>query len=337
MAGIKVVVTGATGNIGTSVVRALAADDGVASIHGLARRQASWRADKFELAAVDVSQDDLVPHLRDADVLIHLAWMFQPTHRPQVTWHNNVLGSIRVFEAAVEARVPNLVYASSIGAYSPGPDSGDAVDENWPTHGWPRAAYPMEKAYLERYLDHFEDTYPTMRVVRLRPGFSFKRASASQQRRLFAGRLVPGQLATPALIPMLPFPSGLRLQAVHSDDVAQAYRLAATGSVRGAFNVAAEPAVESAELAGLLRARPATVPAGPVRVALSAAWHLRAVPASPGLFDTVLRLPLMDCGRARTELGWTPEHSGLDALAEFLEGLREGAGMPTAPLAAQGS
>jgi hypothetical protein len=69
-----------------------------------------------------------------------------------------------------------------------------------------------------------------------------------------------------------------------------------------------------------------------VRAALSAAWTLGLVPASPQLFDLVLRIPIMDAGRARRELGWRPRASSLDALREFLRGLREGAGMETPPL-----
>jgi hypothetical protein len=57
------------------------------------------------------------------------------------------------------------------------------------------------------------------------------------------------------------------------------------------------------------------------------------VPASPDLFDAVLRLPLMIAGRATAELGWTPRYRSTEAVAEFLAGLRDGAGMPTPPLA----
>ncbi len=42
---------------------------------------------------------------------------------------------------------------------------------------------------------------------------------------------------------------------------------------------------------------------------------------------------LMDTSRAQAELGWTPRHSAVAALADFLAGLREGAGMDTPPLA----
>jgi hypothetical protein len=65
---------------------------------------------------------------------------------------------------------------------------------------------------------------------------------------------------------------------------------------------------------------------------MAAAWHLHLVPASPHLFDAVLRLPVMDVTRARTELGWSARHSSVDALAEFLDGLRQAAGMSTPPL-----
>jgi UDP-glucose 4-epimerase len=328
---MRVVVVGATGNIGTSVVSALAGEPAVTSVLGLARRLPGWTAEKAEWAAVDTSTDDLGSHLRGADAVIHLAWLFQPTHDHTITWRYNVIGAMRVFRAAAAAGVQTLVYASSVGAYSPGPKDR-AVDEGWPTDGWPGAAYTREKAYLERVLDAFEHEHPQMRVVRLRPGFVFKREAATGQRRLFAGPLVPGSLVRPGLIPVLPDLPGLRFQAVHSLDLADAFRRALLRPVRGAFNVAAEPVVGVPELARLLGARPVRLPTPVVRGALATAWRLHLVPASPGLFDAVLRLPVMDIGRAHRELEWQPKHSALDALDEFLAGLREGAGMDTPPL-----
>lgn len=327
----RIVIVGATGNVGSSVVRALSEDDGIGEIVGLARRTPQWSPAKTEWVAADIRHDDLEPLLRGANAVIQLAWLFQPTHDPRTTWETNVLGSIRVFDAVVRAGVPALVYASSVGAYSPGP--GRTVDESWPTDGWPEAAYCREKAYLERVLDTVEHDHPGTRVVRLRPGFIVKRESAAQQRRLFAGPLLPGSLVRPDLIPAVPELPGLRFQAVHSADAAEAYRLAAQGTARGAFNVAADPVIDARVLAALFDARVLRMSHRPVRAALATAWRLHLAPASPGLFDAVLRLPEMDTGRAREELGWSPRYSAVDALAEFLDGLRHGAGMSTPPLA----
>ncbi|RDD87811.1 SDR family oxidoreductase [Streptomyces parvulus] len=332
--GSRIVVTGATGNVGTSVVKLLSEDPEVGSVLGLARRIPGWTPERTEWAAVDLASDraDLDAHFAGADAVVHLAWAFQPTHDPATTWRTNVLGSIRVFEAVAAAGVPALVHASSVGAYSPGPKDR-AVDESWPTHGWPDAAYCREKAYLERTLDIFERDHPGIRVVRMRPAFLFKRESASEQRRIFGGRFLPGPAARPGALPFLPDIPGLRVQALHTDDAAHAYRLAVRSEdARGPYNLAAEPVVDAEVLAEMFGARPVRLPRTAARSAIAAAWGLRLLPASPHLFDAVLRLPLMDCTRARVELGWRATRSATEVLEEFLGGLREGAGADTAPM-----
>ena len=329
---VRVVVIGATGNVGTSVVRALGADDRITEIVGLARRVPTWNPPKTRFVAADITEHDLVPHLAGADAVVHLAWLFQPTHRPMVTWRNNVFGSIRVLQAVAASGVGSLVYASSIGAYSPGRNLEERVDESWPTHSTPTAGYGREKAYLERLLDIFEHDHGEVRVVRLRPAFIFKRSSASSQRRLFVGPFVPKGLLRPGRLPILPYPNGLRLQALHSADVADAYRLAVTSDVRGAFNVAADGVLDGPAVAKVLDARPLATPRPLVRAVVAAAWHARLAPADPKLVDLALDLPVMDTTRARVELGWRPRHSAEEALAELLVGLADGAGGPTPPL-----
>ncbi len=328
---MRVVITGATGNVGTSLVDLLSRDPAVESVVGLSRRRPGWSPAKTTWVEADVGRDDLAPIFGGADAVVHLAWLFQPTHDPLVTWRANTIGSLRVFQAVAEAGVTVLVHASSVGAYSPAEGSGP-VDETWPTHALPTAAYGREKSYVERALDIFEAARPQCRVVRLRPGFIFKRESASQQRRLFAGPLLPSFLGRPALIPLVPAMPGLEFQALHSEDAAEAYRLALLRDVRGAFNVAADPVLDPATLADLLGARPIGVPVAAARAVMAAAWHLHLIPAEPALLDLALSLPIMETTRARTELGWTPRHTATEAIAEFLAGLRTGAGMDTPPL-----
>lgn len=331
---MRVVVTGATGNVGTSLLEHLVADEQVSSVLGVARRAPAVTQPDVSWAEADVAVDDLTPLLDGAGVVVHLAWLFQPTHDPLVTWQANVIGSERVFNAAARARVGAVVHASSVGAYSPGAgDRSDRVDESWPTHSLPTAAYGREKGYVERLLDAFEARHPEIRVVRLRPGFVFQRASATQQRRLFAGPFVPGRLLEPGRLPLLPVPSGLRFQAVHSQDIAAAYHAAVVRDVTGAYNIAAEPVVDGEVLADLLGTKPVEVPRPLMRLALAAAWWAHLTPADPALADLALGLPLLDTSRARRDLDWSPRVNAVDAVGEMLEGLRTGAGLPTPPLA----
>ncbi|WP_028065893.1 NAD-dependent epimerase/dehydratase family protein [Solirubrobacter soli] len=329
---MKVVVTGATGNVGTSVVAALAADERVREIIGIARRMPAWRPPRTHWVSLDVERQDLRPWLKGADAVIHLAWLIQPSRDAKELERVNVHGSRRVFQTAAEAGVGALVHASSVGVYSPGPKDR-AVDESWPRDGVPSLFYARHKAAAERMLDDLEARYPALRVVRLRPGLIFKREAGPEIRRLFAGPFLPARLLQPGRLPLLPLPPRLVVQCVHGTDVADAYlRAALTPDARGAYNIAADPVLDRDELARVLRSRAVTVPRGLVRALADLSYRARLQPAPPGWLDMGLAVPTMSTRRAREELGWTPRHSADDALVELLAGMAEPAGAPTPPL-----
>jgi UDP-glucose 4-epimerase len=329
---MRVVVLGATGNVGTSVVRALDADPAVESIVGVARRAPGEPGEgKTEYRVADIRVDPLDDLFDGADAVIHLAWLIQPSRDQALLRAVNVDGTRRVFAAAGRARVPALVYASSVGAYSPGPKDR-AVGEDWPTEGIASSFYARHKAEAERELDVFERDHPATRVVRLRPALIFKREAASEIRRYFAGRLLPPTLVRPELVPIVPAMDRLRFQAVHADDVGEAYRLATVRDVRGAFNIAAEPVLDPDELGRILDARPVPVPPVALRLLALATWKLRLQPTPPGWVDMALAVPIMATERARSELGWTPRHSSADALLELIDGIHRRDGAPTPPL-----
>src|SRR3954454_9024926 len=330
---MRVVVTGATGNVGTALLRALRDEDAVDEIVGIARRVPSAAPPpKTTWFRADVSRGDLEPLLEGDDCVVHLAWLIQPSRDEAVTYATNVKGSARVFVAAGRAGVPAIVYASSIGTYAPGPkDRG--VDESWPATGVPSSFYSRHKSAVEHELSSFEAAHPGMRVVRLRPGLIFQRAAATGIRRLFAGPFLPSPLVRRELVPVVPRHPRLRAQAGHADDVADAYRRAIMPpDARGAFNIAAEPPLDGDVVARLLGAKAVDVPARVLRAGAALSWRLRLQPSEPGWVDMGLAVPLMDSTRAREELGWTPRRSAEEAFLELFAGLRDGAGHPTPPL-----
>jgi UDP-glucose 4-epimerase len=328
---MRVLVTGATGNVGTSVLAALAEEPSVEQVIGIARRLPGARFEKTSWQCADVTRDDLVTLFRGADVVIHLAWLIQPSRDEALTRRVNVEGSARVFAAVASAGVPALVYASSVGAYAPGPHA-QAVDESWPTTGISSSFYSRHKAEVERLLDRFQEEHPDVRTVRLRPALIFKREAATGIRRLFMGPLLPNRLVRPDILPALPYPRGLQTQAVHSLDVGHAYRLAVVKTVQGAFNIAAEPVLDARTIGQALDTRPLELSAALVRRAASASWKLRLQPTSPGWLDMGMLSPIMDTRRAQRELGWKASMNAVQTLRELLQGIREGAGLQTPPL-----
>jgi nucleoside-diphosphate-sugar epimerase len=328
---MRVVVVGATGNVGTSVVPTLLADPDVTEVVGVARRRPSLELPRLTWEAADITHDDLVPIFRDADVVVHLAWAIQPSHDEQAMARTNVHGSWRLFDAVARAGVRSLVYASSVGAYTDGPKDRH-VDESWPIGGIETSFYSRHKATVERMLDRFEVDHPYIRVVRLRPALIFKEGQASEARRFFLGPFVPGVLLRPDLLPVLPDIAGLRFQAVHTDDVADAYRRAIVGDARGPFNIAAPPDLDLRAIAHEIDARTVPVPVAVVRAVMRLTWRLHLQPTPVGWLEMGMRLPQLATSRAERELGWTPTRSALDAVRDLLTGIGTGKGERTPPL-----
>ncbi|KAA1425313.1 NAD-dependent epimerase/dehydratase family protein [Mumia zhuanghuii] len=333
---MRVAVTGASGNVGSALLRELGSrghdviavarrvPDGLQDVEDADIASVRWHA-------ADVGRDNLDPALEGCDALVHLAWMFQPTHDPDRTWEANAVGTRRALHSAARSRVPIVISASSIAAYSPAVDD-EPVDETWPTDGPSSAAYCREKAYAERLLDALEAERPDLRVVRMRPAFVFQRSAASEQRRIFGAPALRPWMLDRRFIPAVPVPQGLRLQAVHTGDLARAYAQALERPVHGAFNIAADDVLRREDLGRILDARTAEVPRRLVRAAVEAAWRARLVGAPGDLYDALMRLPVMSTARAKEELGWQPQHSAADALEAMISGARSGAGSGMPPL-----
>ncbi|GAA2877270.1 NAD-dependent epimerase/dehydratase family protein [Pseudonocardia halophobica] len=328
---MRIVVTGATGNIGTAVLRRLAREDH--ELVGVARRvpagpvaegqPATWRS----LDLTRATAEELVRVLAGADAVVHLAWGFQPSHDLRYLRELGVGGTRRVVAAAAAARVPHLVHMSSIGAYSPRRDD-TPVDETWPTDGVPTSRYSRHKAAAERILDGAEGALPT--VTRLRPGIVGQRAAGSALLRYGVPGLVPARAL--AWLPVLPLDRRLAIPVVHADDVADAVARVLDRRAAGAFNLAVDPPLTAPDIARVLGAPLVHVPSAVLRPAMSAAWHLRLQQVDTGWLDMAFALPLIDSTRARTELGWSPTKDAVAVFREVVDGMRTAASGPTAVL-----
>ena len=329
---MKVVVLGASGNAGTALLRALDAEPRVEDVVAVARRPpGEWHSPKTTWRALDIATDALEPVVRGADAVVHLAWLIQPARDLEQTRAVNVGGSRRVMAAVARGAGPRArvrVVGRRLLARPEGPPRRRDVADGRRAHVVLLAPQGRGRAAAGRV----RGRAPDVRVVRLRPGLIFQRGAASEIRRLFAGPFLPSPLVAPQWIPIVPRNARLRFQAVHADDVADAYRRAIVGDARGAFNVAAEPVLDGEALGRLLDARPVPVPAGALRAGAAAAFHLRLSPTPPGWVDMAHAVPLMDSSRARQVLEWEPRRDAGDALLELLEGIRSSAGSPTPTL-----
>ncbi|GGP53025.1 NAD-dependent epimerase/dehydratase family protein [Saccharothrix coeruleofusca] len=334
---MKIVITGASGNVGTGVLRALAAEGGH-RIVGICRRPpqpeppydaATWRA-------CDLG-DDRAPEVLDevmvgADAVVHLAWMIQPLRQGERLHRTNHKGTAAVLEAARRAGVPHVVHTSSIAAYAPA--GRQPVDETWPTTGVPGSVYAAGKVEAEQAVRRFAAENPETTVSVIRPTLVAQSATSASLLALFFDPIVPQwllRLLQRGKVPLLPLPAGMLVQLVHADDVGDAVARILRLRAGGAFNLAADVLTEH-DLARLAGARAVPVPGEVMRVAVGLLWRLRAIGMSPGWFDVGTRSPVVDTTRAREELGWRPRVGSVEAAREQLAGMAESATAPSPAL-----
>jgi UDP-glucose 4-epimerase len=229
LSGATVAVTGASGNLGTALLRRLTApDSGVAEVRGLARRQppdvAPYDGARWYTADLGdpASESTMHEFLDGADAVVHLAWAIQPGRHPDRLRTVNVDGTGRVARAAAAAGVEQVVHLSSVGAYTAAA-VGQVVGEDWPTTGIPTSQYSRDKADAEVTVRHALGSAAVLSVVR--PTLVLQPDAGSEIGRYFLGpllfgaaRLLPGRVAR-----MLPLPlPELTVGFVHADDVADA-------------------------------------------------------------------------------------------------------------------
>jgi nucleoside-diphosphate-sugar epimerase len=335
--GLTVAVTGASGNVGTALLRRLTAPaSGVAQIRALARRHPPgippYRDVQWHLTDLGhgASESAVAQFLEGVDAVVHLAWALQPGRRPDYLHRVNVEGTRRVIRAAAAAGVAHFVHMSSIGAYAPGP-VGYRVSEDWPTTGTPRSQYSRDKSETERVVREVGARHPEMAVTVVRPTLVLQPEAASEIGRYFLGplvfgaaRILPGGVARRLPLPL----PRLAVSFVHTDDVADALVRMLDRRTTGPFNLAAEPLMDSDALARTLGTRRIPAPATALRSVVQAAFTARLVPTEPGWLDMATRLPALKTDRARTLLDWTPAHRGDDVLAQFVAALGRGDGAP---------
>ena len=106
-------------------------------------------------------------------------------------------------------------------------------------------------------------------------------------------------------IPLVPSNRRLRMQAVHADDVADAYARAVLGDARGAFNVAADPVLTPELMARHFHGWTVPVAAPVLRAAAALTWRARLQPVDAGWVELALNVPLMssDARRAPNSAG----------------------------------
>jgi nucleoside-diphosphate-sugar epimerase len=326
--GLKVAVTGPTGDLGIAIVDALERSRRVKSVVGMARRpfdpsELGWK--KTEYRQGDVTDAASVRGLvKGADVVVHLA--FAILSASDATRDLNIEGSRTVFTEAAKAGAERICYASSVAAYGFHDDNPDWLTEEVPPRGSPEHPYSAQKAEVERVLAE------VLLKRRKTVAYAFRPCIVAGPRaRTFLEEIPYYRLSEampesvsrlvslmPALKPVVPDP-GIRFQLVHEEDVASAFVAGVAGRGEpGPYNLAARGTLTMSSVASALDWYSVPVPGLVVEAAAEVASRLPFAPASVAWLHSVKKPVLMKTDRAAKQLGWKPKHTAAATLKAMI-------------------
>src|SRR5215212_9262633 len=280
---LAVAVTGPTGEIGKPLMAELERRGEVGSVLGMARRPFDPSVEGWEKVSYrrgDILDRGALAALFDGvDVAVHLAFAIFGSR--EETRRVNLQGTRNVFEAAINAGVKRLVYASSVAAYGFHRQNPQPLTESVPARGSDDFYYSRQKAELEDLLDDLlldgaVEAYVFRPCIVAGPRATMLVEQTVDAVR--AGDPVPllrrGMERLPLVAPVLPDP-GVPFQLVHHDDVASAMAAAICGDgPAGVYNLAGEGRIQVSDLARALGWRAVPVPGPAVSVGTAAARSL---------------------------------------------------------------
>jgi UDP-glucose 4-epimerase len=326
-----VAVTGPTGEIGRSVVRALERSRRVGRIIGMARRpfdaaEHGWKRATYRRGDV-LDRSSVEALVEGADVVVHLAFIIFGGH--EETHAINLEGSRNVFEAAAAAGTKRLVYTSSVAAYGFHDDNPEVLTEEIEPRGTDDFYYSAQKAELEGLLRDIvtgmaTDTYVFRPCIVAGPDAPMLidnlTGDAGLPDRL--QRVKPLLGAVPLLRPVLP-DTGVPFQLVHHDDVATAVRAAVLGRGKaGVYNLAGDGTLTTGDLARELGWYTVPVPRRATALAAHVAANAPLMPARASWLTAFRQPVLMDTTKARRELGWRPKYDSRETLRALISSRR---------------
>ncbi len=176
LSGRRILVTGASGMVGSRTVRSLLERGATVTAFDLRAYNPDDPAGgtapdaPLEIIAGDVTDTtDLAPHIRTADVVVHLAAILRMAseERPGRAFDINLAATHRILEVCAESDVDRVVLGSSIGVYGSPASSGHVFTEGDPQVG--RSFYEVSKIAAEMYAEAFHRSRG-LRYVPLRFG-----------------------------------------------------------------------------------------------------------------------------------------------------------------------
>jgi UDP-glucose 4-epimerase len=300
---MRYVITGGSGYIGTRLVDLLSRREDTERIVicDVVPPRGGYKP-KTEYDRLDVRDRAAVRSVLErskADVVVHLAFILNPSHDEHFMYDVDVNGTHNVLEAAADAGTRQVLVTSSAAAYGAFPDNPVPLTEDDPVRGVPGFSYARDKTESDRLCQLWAKTYPERVMTIVRPCIVFGPNVDNHMVRLWTKQ--------PFAVDAGTLDQGY--QFVHEDDLVEGIAGLLLGRHAGAFNIAAPDPVTGRECAELIGTPIRKMPLRAYRALARAMWRARLSEAPPGEIEFSLYPWIVSTEKLERRTGWSPAHT----------------------------
>lgn len=308
--GLRLAITGGTGDFGRSVLNWALHSDDIAEITVLGRRPLGTAHPKIREAFLDLGGHiDLGP-VATYDALIHLAYCVEEPRDKRLAYRVNVAATKTLLDEANRVGIGRLILTSSanaLGVQACG--TGKQLPENTYPAGDanPDHYYFYHKALVEHLARwYWRDSDPDgTQLAVVRPCYIVGEHFDNSGLQAFRAKTL-----------LYPEPGRSFYQFLCDTDLVDAYVTILTEELTGLYNVAPEDQTSVREIAELNGSRLIAGPLPLLKAGADLAFRLRMAPFS-GHWVT-LGDPLLDSTLLRTTTSWKPTATSAEALQRYL-------------------
>src|SRR5215211_1987721 len=299
---MRYVITGGSGYIGSRLVDLLERRDDTEKIVVCDLAPPKGYRPHTQFERMDVRDREAVRAVLERerpDVLVHLAFILNPSHDEQLAYDVDVNGTHNVLEAAGEVGTQQVLVTTSGVAYGAFADNPVPLTEDDPVRGVAGFTYARDKTESDRLCQLWALKHPERVMTIVRPCIVFGPNVDNYLVRLWTKQPFAVDVGT----------IDSQIQFVHEEDVVEAISGLLLGRHDGAFNVTADGLLslrECAEVAGLPVRR---MPLWLYRRLARTMWKIRQSEVPPGGIEFALHSWLLSNEKLKRTTGWTPKYS----------------------------
>src|SRR3954469_18382235 len=298
---MRYVITGGSGYIGSRLVDLLERRDDTEKIVICDVAPPKGYRPHTEFEKVDVRDRGAVRAVLDRvrpDVLVHLAFILNPSHDEEFAYNVDVNGTHNVLEAASAAGTKQVLVTTSGVAYGAFADNPVPLTEDDPVRGVAGFSYARDKTESDRLCQLWALDHPDRTMTIVRPCIVFGPNVDNSLVRLWTKApfgVDAGQLEN-------------RIQFVHEDDVVAAAIHLLQGRHGGEHNVAADGLMTLRECAEVIETPLRRMPLSAYRLLGKVFWGLRIGEAPPGQIEFAIHPWIVSADKLK-QTGWKPSHT----------------------------